>query len=147
MSNAVDLDDLADIVKQRESGLRGLHARHATRLFRFIVRAVSCLDGARLAMCVLTTFGSAGRVRSWALSRLATQAQREQLSVRSGGAHCALPYSHRFSAELAHCSAGGQVTLDVEGVVDGGVGGEKLLRGSRRLEALHAPLPLSHRQM
>jgi hypothetical protein len=41
MSNAVDLDDLADIVKQRESGLRGLHARHATRLFRFIVRAVS----------------------------------------------------------------------------------------------------------
>jgi hypothetical protein len=28
-------------------------------------------------------------------------------------------------AELAHCSAGGQVALNIEGVVEGGVGGER----------------------
>ena len=31
-------------------------------------------------------------------------------------------------AKLAQCFSGNQMTLDVEGVVDGGVGGEKPLR-------------------
>lgn len=40
MSDAADLDALADVAKQRESGLRALHARHATRLLRFVLRLV-----------------------------------------------------------------------------------------------------------
>ena len=40
------------------------------------------------------------------------------------------PRVHRVTAELAHCLASDQMTLDIEGVVDGGVGGEKPLRRS-----------------
>jgi hypothetical protein len=47
---------------------------------------------------------------------------------RSGGLHRVLPYGRRLIAELPHRSTGDQVALDVEGVVDGGVGGEEALR-------------------
>ena len=40
------------------------------------------------------------------------------------------PYVHRVTRELAHCLASDQMTLDIEGVVEGGVGGEKPLRRS-----------------
>ena len=39
------------------------------------------------------------------------------------------------------------MTLDVEGVVDGGMSGKKSLRRSGRLEALHSSLALTHRQV
>jgi hypothetical protein len=39
------------------------------------------------------------------------------------------------------------MALDIEGVVDGGVGGEKSLRGSLRFEPLHFSLSLPERQM
>ncbi len=42
----------------------------------------------------------------------------------SGGSHSP-PRVRRFTAELAKRSAGDQMTLDIESVVDGGVGGEK----------------------
>ncbi len=42
----------------------------------------------------------------------------------SGGSHSP-PRFRRFTAELAKRSAGDQMTLDIESVVDGGVGGEK----------------------
>ena len=38
------------------------------------------------------------------------------------------PLLRRLDAELAECLPGNQVTLDVEGVVDGGMGGQKSLR-------------------
>jgi hypothetical protein len=43
--------------------------------------------------------------------------------------------------------AADQMTLGVEGVVDGGVGGEKALGGSWTFEALHPSLPLSDGQV
>jgi hypothetical protein len=43
-----------------------------------------------------------------------------------GGGHSP-PRVHRFTAKLAKCSARDQMTLDIESVVDGGVGGEKSL--------------------
>ena len=46
----------------------------------------------------------------------------------SSGDRCGLPQAHRFGTKLAKCLAGNQMTLDVEGVVDGGVGREKSLR-------------------
>ncbi len=46
-----------------------------------------------------------------------------------------------------HCLASDQMTLDIEGVVDGGVGGEKPLRRSWWLEALHPSFSLPNRQM
>ena len=39
------------------------------------------------------------------------------------------------------------MTLDVEGVVDGGVGREKSLRGSSRFKTLHSSFALSNRQV
>ncbi len=39
------------------------------------------------------------------------------------------------------------MTLDVEGVVDGGVGKEKSLRGSSRFKTLHSSFALSNRQV
>ena len=44
----------------------------------------------------------------------------------SGGGHSS-PRVHRIAAELAKRSAGDQMTLDIESVVDGGVGGQKSL--------------------
>src|SRR5215207_2657965 len=50
-----------------------------------------------------------------------------------------------LSSEEAQCGAGDEVTLEVEGVVDGGMSGEEALRRSGRLEALHLPFSSSHR--
>ena len=52
-----------------------------------------------------------------------------ELSGSSSSGH-GPPRVHRVTAELAHCLASDQMTLDIEGVVDGGVGGEKPLRRS-----------------
>ena len=57
------------------------------------------------------------------------------------------PFSHRVAAELAECSAGDQMALDVEEVVDGRMDGEEPLRGRGRFEPLHLSLSSSHRLM
>ena len=48
---------------------------------------------------------------------------------------------------LAECSAGDQMALDVEEVVDGRMDGEEPLRGRGRFEPLHLSLSSSHRLM
>lgn len=40
MTDNADLADLARIVARQETGLAGLHARHATKVFRFVLRLV-----------------------------------------------------------------------------------------------------------
>jgi hypothetical protein len=50
-----------------------------------------------------------------------------------------------LSSEAAQCAAGDEVTLEVEGVVDGGMSGEEALRRSGRFEPLHLPFSSSHR--
>lgn len=40
MTDNADLADLARITARQEIGLRGLHARHATKVFRFVLRLV-----------------------------------------------------------------------------------------------------------
>ena len=57
------------------------------------------------------------------------------------------PLSHRVAPELAECSAGDQMALDVEEVVDGRMDGEEPLRGRGRFEPLHLSLSSSHRLM
>ena len=57
------------------------------------------------------------------------------------------PLSHRVAAELAECSAGDQMALDVEEVLDGRMDGEEPLRGRGRFEPLHLSLSSSHRLM
>ena len=57
------------------------------------------------------------------------------------------PLSHRVAAELAECSAGDQMALDVEEVVDDRMDGEEPLRGRGRFEPLHLSLSSSHRLM
>jgi hypothetical protein len=47
-----------------------------------------------------------------------------------------IPLLGRFGSEGAQRAAGDEMALQVEGVVDGGMGGEKALSGSWRLEAL-----------
>lgn len=44
-------------------------------------------------------------------------------------------------------SSWGQVTLDVEVIVDGGMDGQKLLGGAGRFEVLHFSFSSSNRQM
>ncbi len=43
-----------------------------------------------------------------------------------------MPMAHRLEAELSEFAAGDQVTLYVEGIVDGGMDGEKALSGAWR---------------
>jgi hypothetical protein len=50
-----------------------------------------------------------------------------------------------LSSEEAQCAAGDEVTLEVEGVVHGGMSRKEALRRSGRLEALHLPFSSSHR--
>ena len=54
-----------------------------------------------------------------------TTFQNARLS--SGGSR-RLPCAHRFTSELAKGLSGDEVTLDIEGVVDGSVDGQELLR-------------------
>src|SRR5215207_3371097 len=56
-----------------------------------------------------------------------------------------VPLLHGTCPDVAQGSAGDQMTLDVEGIVDGGVRGEKSLSGAGGLEPLHLALPSSHR--
>src|SRR5271156_3114736 len=57
------------------------------------------------------------------------------------------PRLHRRGAERAVRLGRGEMALDVKGVVDGGVRGEKFLRRTRALEPLHLALPPSRRLM
>jgi hypothetical protein len=64
-------------------------------------------------------------------------------SGRGGGS----PRPERFVSENAKRAAGGEVALDVECVVDGGVNGQETLGGSGRFETLHLVLAASCRLM
>jgi hypothetical protein len=50
-------------------------------------------------------------------------------------------------SECPKCASGDKMALDVEEIVNGAVGGEKLLGCALRLEALHLPLSSSDRNM
>ena len=54
-----------------------------------------------------------------------------------------LPLLRGRGSEEAQRRSGDQMTLEVEGVVDGGMNGEITLRRHRRLEALHLVLSSS----
>ena len=58
-----------------------------------------------------------------------------------------LPCQIGFGSEEAKGRSADHVTLKIEGVVDGGVGGKKSLGGSLRLELLLFALPSSNGQM
>ena len=64
-------------------------------------------------------------------------------SGRGGGS----PRPERFVSEDAKRAAGGEMALDVECVVDGGVNGQETLGGSGRFETLHLALAPSSRLM
>src|SRR5580704_6714581 len=64
-------------------------------------------------------------------------------SGRGGGS----PRPERFVWEDAKRAAGGEMALDVECVVDGGVNGQETLGGSGRFETLHLALAPSCRLM
>lgn len=53
----------------------------------------------------------------------------------------------RLGTKAAEGVSADQVSLGVEGVVDGGVGGEETLGGSLALEQLHLSLSSSDRQV
>src|SRR6202044_4278363 len=57
------------------------------------------------------------------------------------------PRPERFVSEDAKRAAGGEMALDVECVVDGGVNGQETLGGSGRFETLHLALAPSCRLM
>jgi hypothetical protein len=59
----------------------------------------------------------------------------------SGRGDRSAPRVHRRGAKRAVRLGRGEMALDVEGVVDGGVRGEKFLRRTRTLEPLHLALP------
>jgi hypothetical protein len=68
-------------------------------------------------------------------------------AFRSGDESHGTPCVRRVTAELTKSSAGDEITLNVEGVVDSGVNRQKSLSRSSRFEPLHAPLPLPDRKM
>jgi hypothetical protein len=76
-----------------------------------------------------------------------------QMCVHSSGAgrrascsrRCCVPLRHRLGSEATPRRAGKQMTLDIEDVVDGGVGREKALRGSSRFEPLQLALSSADR--
>src|SRR5207248_9578910 len=55
-----------------------------------------------------------------------------------------LPLGGCFGSEDPKCGPRDEMSLMVEGVVDGGMDVEKTLRGSRRLEPLHLALSSPH---
>ena len=57
------------------------------------------------------------------------------------------PRPERFVSEDAKRAAGGEMALDVERVVDGGMNGQETLGGSGRFETLHLALAPSRRLM
>jgi hypothetical protein len=60
---------------------------------------------------------------------------------------CLAPRAHRHGAKRAMRLSRGQMALDVEGVVDGGMDREESLRRAGALEALHLALPPPRRLM
>ena len=66
-----------------------------------------------------------------ALSReSALAAIRLDEGIQSGGGGCVLPLLRSRGSEEAQRRSGDQMALEIEGIVDGGVGGEKTLGGS-----------------
>jgi len=57
------------------------------------------------------------------------------------------PLGIGFGAEASKRGAADQMSLEVEGVVDGGMGGEESLGGRLALEELHLPFASSDRQV
>ena len=82
----------------------------------------------RVGKGFLNDIARAGRSGAVNLTK-AGRSWTSELSGSSSSGH-GPPRVHRVTAELAHCLASDQMTLDIEGVVDGGVGGEKPLRRS-----------------
>ncbi len=80
-----------------------------------------------------------GAVRLTACGRSSSNLGRSRRSPR--------PCCIRLSAKVAKGRAADQVTLNVEGVVDRGVGGEESLGGGLGFEALLLPFSSSDRQM
>jgi hypothetical protein len=68
-------------------------------------------------------------------------------AFRSGDESHSTPCVRRVTAELTKSSAGDEMTLNVEGVVDGSVNRQKSLSRSSGFEPLHARLPLPDRKM
>ena len=65
----------------------------------------------------------------------------------SGRCDCCAPRVHRRGAKGAVRLGRREMALDVKGVVDSGVHGEKFLRRTRTLEPLHLALPPPRRLM
>jgi hypothetical protein len=64
----------------------------------------------------------------------------------SGCSNHGIPPIHRFSSELAQCSARDHMALKVEGVIDRCMCGEESLRRTSGLEAPHPLLSLPYRE-
>ena len=111
--------------------------RTSAYMFKHIVD----VHGVRLPDDIAVVFANGivtllnGRAANW---------HKNSSSRGSGGG---LPQAHCLVAKLAQCFSGNQMALDVEGVVDGGVGREKPLRRSSRFETLHSSFPLSDWQV
>ena len=58
-----------------------------------------------------------------------------------------MPNAHRIAVKPAQFFWGNEMTLDIEGVADGSMGGEKSLRGSSRFETIHSSFTLSNQQV
>lgn len=71
----------------------------------------------------------------------------QHLLEAASGRHDFTPLGRRPGAECSQCAAGNQMTLDVEVVGDGGVGGEEALRRSGRPKSNLLPLSASGRLM
>jgi homoserine kinase len=56
--------------------------------------------------------------------------ERAELGFRSRGRYRGIPLISGLGSEGAQCAAGIEMALQVESVVDGGMGGEKALSGS-----------------
>ena len=65
------------------------------------------------------------------------------MTISSCGSGCSIPLRHGGGSEGAEGLSGNKVTLEIEGVVDCGVGGNEALGLSLRLEPLHFPFPSS----
>ena len=87
-----------------------------------------------------------GIVRGLSRCRAASAKCRRPQEL-SGRCDRGAPGIHRRGAKRAVRLGRGEMTLDVKGVVNGGVRGEKFLRGASALEPLHLALPPSRRPM
>src|SRR6188472_458823 len=90
-----------------------------------------------------------GHVRYSGIVSLACAEQKTgpARDARSRGRDRIPPSVRRLGAEDPQRRARDEMTLEVEGVVDGGVHAKKPLGGASRLEPLHFALSSSHRLM